>query len=115
MILKLINLFSSGSGFLKTLSFSVIFTLILALSIISYLYKNTLEKLNFCEIKTQIAQENTRLLNEALTKQNKALKELEIKEYKPLEVETIKEIKIKDSTCEAELKGYKQLFKELAR
>ena len=64
----------------------------------------------------ELSKANVVALQEAITKQNKALAELEVKASKPpKEIEVIKEIKLKDSSCESELRGYKKLFKEMGR
>ena len=63
-----------------------------------------------------ILEGNTKAVEQALQKQNEALEALRVEASKPpKEIQVIKKINPKDSSCEAELRGYKQLFKEMGR
>lgn len=72
------------------------------------LKKNEIENLN---AKIALLQNNLTLLNASLTKQNNALKALELKStLKPLNTQKIEKIFIKDENCNGELNAYKSLF-----
>ena len=70
--------------------------------------KNEIKNLN---AKIAILQNDLTLLNASLTKQNNALKALELKStLKPLNTQKIEKIFIKDENCNGELNAYKSLF-----
>lgn len=65
-------------------------------------------------LNAEICSANAAKLQEALNNQNEFIESLEHK----IEVKAapkFENVTIKDSTCEAELQAYKDLFKELAR
>lgn len=66
------------------------------------------------DMQLQEANLNIESLNLALDKQNQALKELRVQKTK-VDNKALREIVLKDSSCEAELRGYKQIFKELGK
>ncbi|WP_300692443.1 MULTISPECIES: hypothetical protein [Helicobacter] len=66
------------------------------------------------DLELQQTTLNLKELNLALEKQNKAFKNLQVQKSE-VNTTAIKEIAIKDSSCEAKLKGYKDLFKELGK
>ena len=109
----LLKLFSGGGG-ISTALYGVIASLILALVLVGWLYKGALSEIASLEASLQIAQGNTAILQESLQKQNEAFKALEVKATQR-DTSAVDKIIIKDSSCEAELKGYKQLFKELGK
>ena len=63
------------------------------------------------ETEKEILLENEKLLSESINKQNKLIKELEVKETL-VDNSKLLEIYVKDESCEAELEAYKKLFKE---
>lgn len=72
------------------------------------LKKNEIKNLN---AKIALLQNDLTLLNASLTKQNNALKALELKStLKPLNTQKIEKIFIKDENCNGELNAYKSLF-----
>lgn len=82
--------------------------LIIAQQININLKKNEIENLN---AKIALLQNDLTLLNASLTKQNNALKALELKStLKPLNTQKIEKIFIKDENCNGELNAYKNLF-----
>ena len=88
--------------------------LAVSLGFIFWLYVGSKEEIAGLKKDLQLSKSNVVALQEAITKQNLAIKALEIKASKPpKEIEIIKEIKLKDSSCESELMGYKKLFKEM--
>ncbi|WP_300827104.1 hypothetical protein [Helicobacter sp. UBA3407] len=66
------------------------------------------------DLELQQANLNVKELSLAIEKQNQAFKNLQVQKSK-VNTAAIKEITIKDSSCKAELRGYKQIFKELGK
>ncbi len=66
------------------------------------------------ELELQQANLNVKELSLAIEKQNQAFKNLQVQKTQ-ISTESLKEIIIKDSSCEAQLQGYKQIFKELGK
>lgn len=62
----------------------------------------------------QQANLNLDTLNLALQKQNKTLESLRVQKTQK-DTSAVDKIVIQDSSCEAELRGYKDLFKELGK
>ena len=89
---------------------------ILALGLCFFVWQNSSLKqdLFLKDLALQQANLNLKELNLAIEKQNEAFKNLQVQKSK-VNTTAIKEITIKDSSCEAELRGYKELFKELGR
>lgn len=112
MFAKLLSLVS-GSG-ISTALYGVIVSLFVALMFVGYLYQGALENLAQFKEKLQIEQANTQTLKQAITRQNNALKALEVKAVHK-DTSAIEKIVIKDESCEAQLRAYKEIFKELGR
>lgn len=89
----------------------------IALIVLGFLYKNSLNTIARLEVEKQVIESNVSALDSALTKQNEALRALQVKKEIPeiKEIANIKTIEVIDATCENELKAYKSLFKELGR
>lgn len=101
---------------IKSILGGVCLVLVVSLGFIFWLYVGSKEEIAGLKKDLQLSKANVVALQESITKQNLAIKALEIKASKPpKEIEVIKEIKLKDSSCEAELMGYKKLFKEMGR
>ena len=101
---------------IKSILGGVCLVLVVSLGFIFWLYVGSKEEIAGLKKDLQLSKANVVALQEAIDKQNLAIKALEIKASKPpKEIEIIKEIKLKDSSCEAELRGYKKLFKEMGR
>lgn len=109
----LLKLFSGGGG-ISTALYGVIVSLFVSLMLIGWLYKNALSEIANLEASLQIERENTTTLKMAIDKQNSAIKALEVKATQ-VNTSAVDKITIKDSSCEAELRGYKDLFKELGK
>ena len=110
---NLLKLFSGGGG-ISTALYGVILSLFLALLLVGWLYKGALSEIAELEASLQIEKGNTALLQESLQKQNEAFKALEVKATK-VNTSAVDKIIIKDSSCEAKLQGYKELFMELGK
>ena len=108
----LLKLFSGGG--ISTALYGVIVSLFVSLMLIGWLYKNALSEIANLEASLQIERENTTTLKMAIDKQNSAIKALEVKATQ-VNTSAIDKITIKDSSCEAELQGYKALFKALGQ
>lgn len=65
-------------------------------------------------MQLQEANLNIESLNLALDKQNQALKNLSVQKSK-VDTAPIKQIYLRDSSCEEELRGYKEIFRELGK
>lgn len=101
---------------IKSILGGVCLVLVVSLGFIFWLYVGAKEEIAGLKKDLQLSKSNVVALQEAIDKQNLAIKALEVKASKPpKEIEVIKEIKLKDSSCEAELRGYKKLFKEMGR
>ncbi|VEJ07433.1 Uncharacterised protein [Helicobacter pullorum] len=101
---------------IKSILGGVCLVLVVSLGFIFWLYVGAKEEIAGLKKDLQLSKANVVALQEAIDKQNLAIKALEVKASKPpKEIEVIKEIKLKDSSCEAELRGYKKLFKEMGR
>lgn len=101
---------------IKSILGGVCLVLVVSLGFIFWLYVGAKEEIAGLKKDLQLSKANVVALQEAITKQNKALESLRVEASKPpKEIEVIKEIKLKDSSCEAELRGYKKLFKEMGR
>ena len=99
---------------IKSILGGVCLVLVVSLGFIFWLYVGAKEEIAGLKKDLQLSKANVVALQEAITKQNKALESLRVEASKPpKEIEIIKEIKLKDSSCEAELRGYKKLFKEM--
>lgn len=109
---NLFKLFSGGG--ISTALYGVIVSLFVSLMLIGWLYKNALSEIANLEASLQIERENTTTLKMAIDKQNSAIKALEVKATQ-VNTSAIDKITIKDSSCEAELQGYKALFKALGQ
>ena len=109
---NLFKLFSGGG--ISTALYGVIVSLFVSLMLIGWLYKNALSEIANLEASLQIERENTTTLKMAINKQNEAIKALEVKATQ-VNTSAIDKITIKDSSCEAELQGYKALFKALGK
>lgn len=109
----ILKLFSGGGG-ISTALYGVIASLFFALFFVGWLYKGALEEIANLDATLQIAQGNTAILQESLQKQNQAIKALEVKATQR-DTSAVDKIVIQDSSCEAELRGYKDLFRELGR
>lgn len=109
---NLFKLFSGGG--ISTALYGVIVSLFVSLMLIGWLYKNALSEIANLEASLQIERENTTTLKMAIDKQNSAIKALEVKATQ-VNTSAIDRITIKDSSCEAELQGYKALFKALGQ
>lgn len=110
---NLFKLFSGGGG-ISTALYGVIASLFVSLMLIGWLYKNALSEIANLEASLQIERENTTTLKMAIDKQNSAIKALEVKATQ-VNTSAVDKIVIKDSSCEAELQGYKDLFKALGQ
>lgn len=66
------------------------------------------------DLELQQANLNLDALNLALQKQNKAIESLKVKKTLK-DTSAVDRITLKDSSCAAELQGYKELFKELGK
>lgn len=101
---------------IKSILGGVCLVLAVSLGFIFWLYVGAKEEIAGLKKDLQLSKANVVALQEAIDKQNLSIKALEVKASKPpKEIEIIKEIKLKDSSCEAELRGYKKLFKEMGR
>ena len=101
---------------IKSILGGVCLVLVVSLGFIFWLYVGAKEEIAGLKKDLELSKANVVALQEAIDKQNLAIKALEVKASKPpKEIEVIKEIKLKDSSCEAELRGYKKLFKEMGR
>lgn len=101
---------------IKSILGGVSLVLVVSLGFIFWLYVGSKEEIAGLKKDLQLSKANVVALQESITKQNLAIKALEVKASKPpKEIEIIKEIKLKDSSCESELMGYKKLFKEMGR
>ena len=109
---NLLKLFSGGG--ISTALYGVIVSLFVSLMLIGWLYKNALSEIANLEASLQIGRENTTTLKMAIDKQNSAIKALEVKATQ-VNTSAVDKITIKDSSCEAELQGYKALFKALGQ
>ena len=109
----LLKLFSGGGG-ISTALYGVILSLFLALLLVGWLYKSALSEIAELEAGLQIQKGNTALLQESLQKQNQALESLRVQKTQK-DTSAVDKIVIQDSSCESELEGYKELFKELGR
>ena len=109
---NLFKLFSGGG--ISTALYGVIVSLFVSLMLIGWLYKNALSEIANLEASLQIERENTTTLKMAIDKQNSAIKALEVKATQ-VNTSAVDKITIKDSSCEAELQGYKALFKALGQ
>ena len=109
----LLKLFSGGGG-ISTALYGVILSLFLALLLVGWLYKSALSEIAELEAGLQIQKGNTALLQESLQKQNQAIVALKVQKTQK-DTSAVDKIVIQDSSCEAELEGYKELFKELGR
>lgn len=110
---NLFKLFSGGGG-ISTALYGVIASLFVALMLVGFLYKNALSEIANLEASLQIERESTTALKVAIDKQNNAIKALEVKATQ-VNTSAVDRIIIKDSSCEAELQGYKALFKALGQ
>ncbi|MBZ7981958.1 hypothetical protein AVBRAN12640_05350 [Campylobacter sp. RM12640] len=93
---------------MRTKFYAVIIVLVLS-NLAFYFVNNDLSKENeLLKTKLNAANINLDFQNERIKALSVEIKPTEIKE-----VERIKKIYVKDNTCEAELKAYKELFNEI--
>ena len=83
-------------------------------SVLFYMYELKIDEIAKLEAEKQILKDNQASLLASIEKQNALIKELEVKETLIDNSELLK-IEVRDDTCEAELKAYKSLFKELGK
>ena len=101
---------------IKSILGGVCLVLVVSLGFIFWLYVGAKEEIAGLKKDLQLSRANVENLKEALEKQNQAIKALEIKANKPpKEIEIIKEIELKDESCQSMLEGYKRLFRELGK
>lgn len=105
--------------FLNKLDIKMILALlcvVLSCILCFFLWRNSSlkEDLFLKDLELQQANLNLQELSLALEKQNQALKELRVQKTK-VDNKALREIVLKDSSCEAQLRGYKQIFKELGK
>ena len=107
-------------NFLKLLDLNVVFYSILGTALlITYLSKEdeikTLkdEKIAILK-KLDLANDNLKKCDAKVDEQNKKIEDMkvEVTYIEPKSIEKVKNVFIKDSTCESELKAYKELFNE---
>lgn len=72
------------------------------------------ESLGNAELELAIKTDNQNKLIKSIESQNQALLALRVQKSE-ISTKEIEKIKVKDSTCSAELKAYKELFKELGK
>ena len=78
--------------------------LLVFLIILGNLYNSSLKELGSKETEIILYKSQIQALRISLDKQNKLIKSLEVKESKkPKEIETIKNIYVKDTTCNSQL------------
>lgn len=89
---------------------SIILGLCVSLGV--FYFKNLAQKKEIDELKSDISVvRNEKTLCEAyLKKQNEAIKKQKIEPKEPKEIKAVQRIYIKDKTCQAELKAYKELM-----
>ncbi|WP_276954304.1 hypothetical protein [Helicobacter rodentium] len=104
----------SGGSTLTYMLLGIILSLFLTLFGVGWLYKGALEEIANLDATLQIAQGNTAILQESLQKQNEAIVALRAQKTQK-DTSAVDRIIIKDSSCVAELEGYKELFKELGK
>lgn len=101
--------------FLTTGFKSAFFGVIVALFFLFlFLYKGALQENALLKANLELEKANTQNLKLSLEKQNQALKQLQVKATQK-DTTKIDRIVVKDSSCEAVLQGYKELFKELGK
>lgn len=101
--------------FLTTGFKSTFFGVIVALFFLFlFLYKSALQENALLKANLELEKANTQNLKLSLEKQNQALKQLQVKATQK-DTTKIDRIVVKDSSCEAQLQGYKELFKELGK
>ncbi len=106
-------------GILGKLDLKVIlnlFVALLSLGIVFLALKNAelKEQLGIAQLEIAVKTDNQNKLLESLEKQNNAINALRVQQTQA-NTQGIEKILIKDSSCEAELKAYKELFKELGK
>ena len=105
-----------GNMDLESIFAGIAMPLALGLMLVGYLYGDALGEIAELKKDLQLSRANVENLKEAVEKQNQAIKALEIKANKPpKEIEIIKEIELKDESCQSMLEGYKRLFRELGK
>ena len=105
--------------FLRKLDIKMILALLcvtLSCVLCFFIWRNSSlkEDLFLKELELQQTILNVQKLNLALEKQNEAFKKMQVQKTL-IDTTAIKEIVLKDSSCETELRGYKQIFKELVK
>jgi len=99
---------------LKTLNYKNISFLILILVVISLLIKQDSLKNEIIALQKELISTQSQLIkcNSAIQNQNKQIEELrvEVKAKENKQIEKVRNIYIKDQSCTAELKAYKELF-----
>ncbi len=105
--------------FLSRLDIKVILALLcvgLSCALCFFIWQNSSlkEELFLKELELQQSNLNLKELNLALEKQNEFFKKMQVQKTS-IDTTSIKEIVLKDSSCEAQLRGYKQIFKELGK
>lgn len=87
------------------------YILIVLLCGFCYYYKDKSDDL---QIEIALRDASIASLTGAIDDQNKAIKDLEVKvKYSP--TSSLEHIVVEDKSCEAELKAYKKLFKEMSK
>lgn len=94
--------------------YGVVGSLFVGLCIVAWLYKGALQENALLKANLELEKANTQNLKLSLEKQNQALKQLQVKATQK-DTTKIDRIVVKDSSCQAQLEGYKQLFKELGK
>lgn len=89
---------------------------ILALGLCFFIWQNSNLKQDLLlkDLELQQTTLNLKELNLAIEKQNQALESLRVQKTQK-DTSAVDKIVIQDSSCEAELRGYKDLFKELGK
>lgn len=106
-------------GILGKLDFKVILSLFVALLSLLIVFltgqnAKLKEQLGIAQLEIAVKTDNQNKLLESLEKQNDAFKALKVSQTQA-NTQGIEKITLKDSTCQAELKAYKELFKELSK
>lgn len=106
-------------GILGKLDLKVILSLLvvlLSLGLVFFAMQNAdlKESLGNAELELAIKADNQNKLIKSIESQNQALLALRVQKSE-ISTKEIEKIKVKDSTCSAELKAYKELFKELGK
>lgn len=114
--MNLFNIDEEKIGFILAGIFFVVFTLIATYIYISKEIEISSLLRDKASLQEDLIKEKTNFqaCSNKLQEQNEKIENMkvEVTYQEPLQVEKIKNIYIRDSTCEAELKAYKELFYE---